>query len=159
MKYLLKTELNTTTQYLPPNRMKSCKVCGTTDQSAFYTTTRNMKCRTCMIETSILKQRQGQDIQNAEKMKRGECLVCKLKVTPDTTYRFDFDHRDPTLKREQVSHLTSCNEKIIQDEMLKCDLLCAICHRDKTYNPTSPYASLPTLPTYACVGRSSVLPG
>jgi hypothetical protein len=113
--------------------MKTCKVCGTTEPDAFYKSTRNLTCKKCMIETATQKVRCGQDIQNAEKMKRGECLVCKMKVTPETTYRFDFDHRDPKTKRNQVSHLTSCNENVIQNEMLKCDLLCAICHRDKTY--------------------------
>lgn len=113
--------------------MKVCKDCGTDDQEAFYTSVRNKQCKVCMGKTAMEKHRQGQATQNAEKLKRGECMVCCLKVTAETTYRFDFDHRDPALKTKDVAHLTHSNDSKIQNEMEKCDLLCALCHRDKTY--------------------------
>ena len=113
--------------------MKVCKDCGTDDQEAFYTSVRNKKCKVCMGKTATRKMCVGRGIQNAEKLKRGECMVCHLKVTAETTYRFDFDHREPALKFRQVSHMVHSNEPKIQNEMDKCDLLCAMCHRDKTY--------------------------
>ena len=113
--------------------MKVCKDCGTDDQEAFYTSVRNMKCKVCMGKMATRKMCVGRGIQNAEKLKRGECMVCRLKVTAETTYRFDFDHRDPTLKTKHVSGLVHSNDSKIQNEMEKCDLLCALCHRDKTY--------------------------
>lgn len=68
---------------------------------------------------------------NAEKMKRGECLHCHLKVTDDNTPVFEFDHRDPQTKVIAISTMCAVFSFSLQDittEMAKCDLLCCNCH-------------------------------
>jgi hypothetical protein len=70
-----------------------------------------------------------------QKMSRVACLDCGLKVEPHITYVFDYDHRDPHLKSFTISqHLHSYTEYVLLQEMSKCDLVCANCHRHRTNN-------------------------
>lgn len=54
----------------------------------------------------------------------------------------DLDHRDPTLKNRNVSRMihSECSLALVQAEIAKCRLVCANCHRTRTYDgyPTSP---------------------
>jgi len=69
----------------------------------------------------------------AQKLLLGACLDCKIKVTPDNTYMFDYDHRDPHLKSFTISHkYHHYTEDALLLEMDKCDLVCANCHRHRT---------------------------
>jgi hypothetical protein len=89
---------------------------------------------------------------DAEKLRRGCCLACERKVTPATVVAFDFDHRDPesklvgkgTLAGEQggvAGLVNNCVKAaaldqikdVLDEEMVKCDLLCANCHKRKTF--------------------------
>jgi hypothetical protein len=89
---------------------------------------------------------------DAEKLHRGCCLACERKVTPATVVAFDFDHRDPesklvgkgTLAGEQggvAGLVNNCVKAaaldqikdVLDEEMVKCDLLCANCHKRKTF--------------------------
>jgi len=89
---------------------------------------------------------------DAEKLRRGGCLACEREATPATVFAFDFDHRDPetkligkgTLAREGggVAGLVNNHVKraaldktrdLLDDEMAKCNLLCANCHKRKTF--------------------------
>jgi hypothetical protein len=72
-----------------------------------------------------------QPIINREKLLRGACLVCGLAVTVDNLVAFDFDHRDPATKRGRG--VSGSSTHYIEAEMAKCDLLCANCHRIKTW--------------------------
>ena len=66
------------------------------------------------------------DLINNQK-KNGACVRCGL-----TDYRvLDFHHRDPSQKVISLSVALHKNvgEKAILDEIAKCDLLCANCHR------------------------------
>lgn len=47
----------------------------------------------------------------------------------------DFDHRDPSSKVLAVSHMVSLGYSLqrILDEIDKCDLVCANCHRVRTH--------------------------
>lgn len=45
----------------------------------------------------------------------------------------DFDHREPEGKRLCVAQMLGFSWSVIQEEINKCDLLCANCHRIKTY--------------------------
>lgn len=68
------------------------------------------------------------------KIAHGGCVDCGLSITPDNFVVFDFDHRDPSVKRSKVDGLVG-NESwsTLQAEMDKCDLRCANCHRLRTY--------------------------
>ena len=46
----------------------------------------------------------------------------------------DFDHLDPALKDKDVSKLATFGWSRIKQEIAKCELVCANCHRIRTYN-------------------------
>jgi len=59
------------------------------------------------------------------------CTDCK-KFYPH--YVMDFDHRDETTKKSDISSI--CNEgslKVVKAEIAKCDLVCANGHRERTH--------------------------
>ena len=62
--------------------------------------------------------------------KNKPCLDCKI-VYP--TYVLDFDHRDGTKKRFNISLVSSHSIETLQKEIDKCDLVCANCHRIRTH--------------------------
>jgi hypothetical protein len=66
-----------------------------------------------------------------EKLNRG-CACCGYKENP---YALDFDHLDPKSKIEGVSRMSSRNTERVKEEMAKCQVLCANCHRIKTHDP------------------------
>ena len=76
-------------------------------------------------------------IITAEKLKRGACLTCKRTVTLETACAFDFDHKNPETKRMRVAQMVLKSwdyfNAHVWDEMSKCDLLCASCHKIKTF--------------------------
>ncbi len=41
----------------------------------------------------------------------------------------DFHHLDPTIKDGMISTMMTCSQKRILDEISKCIILCANCHR------------------------------
>ena len=45
----------------------------------------------------------------------------------------EFDHRDPSKKLFTVSELTSGQSTKLEDEILKCDVRCANCHKKRTF--------------------------
>ncbi len=66
-----------------------------------------------------------------DRLKSGPCMDCGGAFPP---YVMDFDHRDPATKYRPVSQLTGRNEATILAEIDKCDLVCANCHRIRTYS-------------------------
>ena len=76
-------------------------------------------------------------IVHAEKMRRGECLRCRVKVTDETAFLFDFDHREHERKVKGICYMVTTFplerfHSCIDNEMEKCDLLCCKCHKRKT---------------------------
>ena len=68
------------------------------------------------------------------KMARVGCMDCGLLITHKTMSVFEMDHRDPALKLFEVSYNRSRTRTAeeVDDEALKCDMLCANCHRIRT---------------------------
>jgi len=58
-----------------------------------------------------------------------QCCDCKIK-----DYRvFEFDHREGTQKKDNIANLMyRYNWQIVLEEINKCDIRCANCHRIKT---------------------------
>ncbi len=75
-------------------------------------------------------------IVNIEKLKREKCNICDMKVTETTFPMFDFDHIDPLSKLDYISHMVVTRKpiRLLKAEILKCNLLCARCHRIKSYD-------------------------
>ena len=65
------------------------------------------------------------------KLRDVPCLDCGRRFP---FYVLQFDHRDPTEKRYTVSQMIShAGPETILAEVAKCDIVCANCHRDRTY--------------------------
>jgi cytochrome c2 len=71
-----------------------------------------------------------------QKIKIGECEICKLKIKIDWIYAFHFNHYGDGLftKINDISTLQSKPTSLykIQDEIDKCNLCCVDCHFDIT---------------------------
>jgi hypothetical protein len=67
------------------------------------------------------------------KLSAGSCHDCGLVITVDTLYRFDFDHREPRLKKFTLSNVRTNSVEAILDEIDKCDVVCKNCHADRTH--------------------------
>ena len=67
--------------------------------------------------------------QMAVSLLGGKCNRCGF--TNDNLSVFDFHHKDPELKEHHIGRhlLKRKNWKDIEPEILKCELLCANCHR------------------------------
>lgn len=91
-------------------------------------------CKKCYNYNLYLKREENRNFVDNEKLRIGECLKCKKKITPETICCFYFDHRDPSTKLCNVSQLRTVLVPIqsIINEMNKCDLLCARCHFNRT---------------------------
>lgn len=66
-------------------------------------------------------------------LKNVPCYDCGNSFPP---YAMDFDHRDPMMKINDVSRLRTASLNRLLDEITKCDIICAICHRIRTHNAT-----------------------
>ena len=67
------------------------------------------------------------------KLARRSCHDCGLIITVDTLYLFDFDHREPRHKSFTLSMVRTQSDAAIIVEAAKCDVVCANCHRHRTY--------------------------
>lgn len=66
-------------------------------------------------------------------LKQKPCMDCGIQYPP---YVMDFDHRDRKAKIagiNQMINVHSYSKKKILEEIDKCDLVCANCHRIRTY--------------------------
>lgn len=59
------------------------------------------------------------------------CADCGRKYPH---YVMDFDHRNPSTKKAIVSYLPMLQSwRKLKEEIAKCDLVCANCHRERTF--------------------------
>ena len=143
--------------------LSSCVICGASIENrgsmrarnACSTACRNERKRRCASAHYHKKRRQrpprirlprikldatfrrtrDQAIVDEEKLRRGSCVSCGTTVTPEDLIIFDFDHRDRSDKTDNVSRLKGrhTDSSRLVEEMAKCDLLCCLCHRRKTF--------------------------
>jgi len=64
-------------------------------------------------------------------LKSHPCMDCRI-VYP--YYVMDFDHRDANDKNCNVSQMRSSTKEKLLAEIAKCDLVCANCHRIRSFN-------------------------
>lgn len=79
-------------------------------------------------EYRLLWQRQRKRARKLWAIERlgGACKRCRAKVHPAA---FEFHHRNPKLKDRDPSKMLQLSLKRLTNELKKCDLLCANCHR------------------------------
>jgi hypothetical protein len=79
--------------------------------------------------------------RNARYRKQISSLIKSLKEKPCAdcrqeypTWVMDFDHRENEVKYKDVSKLTGNSSRgIVLQEIAKCDVVCANCHRQRTH--------------------------
>ena len=86
---------------------------------------REVSCR----EAAKRSQKRNAKIIKEEKLKRG-CEKCGYNKHHAA---LDFDHLDPTKKRRDIAKMHTTNIASLKAEIEKCQVLCANCHRIKTY--------------------------
>jgi len=59
-------------------------------------------------------------------LKSGPCVDCKQTFHPAA---MEFDHRESSPKNQSISAMRSHSIEAILDEVSRCDLRCASCHR------------------------------
>jgi hypothetical protein len=65
-------------------------------------------------------------------LKSQPCMDCHQQYTP---YVMDLDHRDPSIKVGNINQLVARGSwSKLEAEVAKCDIVCANCHRERTYN-------------------------
>jgi hypothetical protein len=129
--------------------MKTCSLCGIEKPRYEYTKKRRNSdglmamCRECSLprrreqyEANPQNQRDAVNERRAEVRERiatykieNPCTDCG-KHYP--SYVMDFDHVRGE-KRAGVAQLTTHSWDVIQAEIDKCDLVCANCHRERTF--------------------------
>jgi len=112
---------------------------------------RSIRCRKCQSskrKAEYLNKR-GEYLSKArtvaklkhvvETFKEQPCMDCK-ETYP--TYVMDFDHRDPSTKITKVSTLIFKGSlRQLLDEIKKCDVVCANCHKIRTHKRKQEKAS------------------
>src|SRR5712692_1194263 len=58
------------------------------------------------------------------------CADCRVQYP---YYVMDYDHKDRSKKLDSVTQLVWESEQTLRDEIAKCDVVCANCHRIRTY--------------------------
>ncbi|HEV3469292.1 MAG TPA: hypothetical protein VG148_08225 [Pyrinomonadaceae bacterium] len=132
--------------------MKFCTACGKEKEDCgFYRKGGELqsKCKECqrayhrLYYTKnkarfISKNRRNKNRQRARlralvwEAKRRPCQDCGGMFHP---WVMEFDHRDGTTKEAAVANLASqgCPDAQLLEEINKCDVVCANCHRLRTY--------------------------
>ena len=81
----------------------------------------------------VLQKEQQKNIRQVRDILKSEpCTDCGKK---HPTWAMDFDHRDPSKKSFTIGRAatTAISYKKFMKEIEKCDLVCALCHRYRTY--------------------------
>lgn len=125
-------------------RTKECNVCGVRKLLSEFHPNKTCRlgvtgtCRECSSERirkwysdNRAKRQEAANKRNQQRRDEaidllgGICMRCG-GVFPRCIY--DFHHRDPSTKVDAISNLLG-KPKMLKEELKKCDLLCANCHR------------------------------
>ena len=107
-----------------------CKACFTAYHQKYY---ENNKTK-YLLKNRNNKNRQRERLKAiAALAKQQPCQDCGGKFHP---WVMEFDHREGTKKVEAVGNLLArgCTDEKLQAEIEKCDVVCANCHRMRTFN-------------------------
>jgi len=104
--------------------MKVCE-CGNEFKEAKFGEGNRM-CRSCVSN----RRRWIMKIKAIEYL-GGKCKICEYEGCVES---FDFHHTDPSKKDFTLSGRLSYSWERIKNELDKCDLLCANCHRELHWN-------------------------
>jgi len=105
-------------------RKARCKSCDSLWRASYYEENKNIFFERNKRQFSKLR-------ALITEAKNKPCMDCGVSYP---YYVMDLDHRDSTTKIDKVSHLVfSGSENIVKNEIAKCDVVCANCHRIRTF--------------------------
>lgn len=110
---------------------KKCSKCGRVLPLTEYYSRGNGKlrseCKQCHRDYVKGKYNERKEMVSDIKASQG-CAKCG----ESREYMLDFHHKDPSIKDGTIARITSNNNKMetIQQEIDKCIVLCANCHRE-----------------------------
>lgn len=110
-----------------------CRICNQVCSKRYYTENREAhKLRT----TAEKKKRKKLLAEYIKQVKNIPCTDCGKRYPP---YVMDFDHRDPSQKLYIVSEIVNRSVSMtrLKDEIIKCDVVCSNCHRERTFGGSS----------------------
>lgn len=111
------------------DKIQKCKKCGQINRHRPKPQRNNQwmyQCRQC--EADYGRRSSHNRKEQYLKLLGGSCSVCGLVDDPCI---YDFHHKDPQKKRDVISKIPSNLKK---KEILKCEVLCGICHRKHNHN-------------------------
>lgn len=111
-----------------PKEFKVCSACGNEKPiSEFYKNGQypHPECRKCFNKRSTEQQRKRKE--QMVRLKGGKCSRCGYQ---GHIASFDFHHLDPKKKNFGIGNFKNRSLSNLQDELAKCILLCANCHRE-----------------------------
>jgi hypothetical protein len=82
------------------------------------------------LSTPGVTQASKQEWVDRYKLEKG-CADCGYNDHPAA---LDFDHRPGTTKVRDIKHGNTLGWQALMDEVAKCDVVCANCHRIRTFN-------------------------
>jgi hypothetical protein len=103
------------------------------DRSAAYRETHREHYRELNAEAN--RRKKAERHAAVDQIKSVPCADCGKSFPP---YVMDFDHRDPSTKEYEINFLlnkTTCPWSRVLDEIAKCDVVCARCHRLRSWLP------------------------
>ena len=111
-----------------------CNMCHRLETERENITSRSEKTKA--VETREKRAKFRAETCDLEKLRRGSCIDCGLKVNPNLLIAFDFDHLPQYEKITEISTMThdpyNYTHQDVENEMKKCELRCCNCHRIKT---------------------------
>jgi len=108
-----------------------CKLCMRIRGRDYY-----HKNRYRQLALALIRKKKSYYLKRAvvNKLKDKPCADCK-KTYPH--YVMDFDHNDDNDKVGDIAHMLSFSLETIKKEISKCDVVCANCHRIRTFKKPS----------------------
>lgn len=116
---------------------RRCSTCGERKpvETGFYRKSRGgsgyrTTCRDCSRAYQAEVKREVTDFVDAYKMQSG-CADCGWCKHPQA---LEFDHRPDEIKGAEISDMRKAPLSLVIEEIAKCDVVCANCHRIRTFN-------------------------
>lgn len=108
---------------------EKCKECMKARGRAYYHKNKNRQLNLARNRTNKARALKRKYLVNA---KDKPCSDCGVKYPH---YVLDFDHKNKNDKIDNIAHLVNRNWSLkkIKEEISKCDIVCANCHRERTW--------------------------
>lgn len=109
-------------------KKKICKTCDQNYRKDYYEKNKIEAVKYSLKSTKGIRERNAQFVWNY--LKENPCIECG----ENDPVVLEFDHKDDSNKISEVSRMVSNSNSLqrIKEEIDKCDIRCANCHRRKT---------------------------